>query len=116
MKKLFLIFLISISSAHANELIYLSCKGIVGGSEHNSDSKPVINDFIINKQAKTIEIIINGIPEGSDSNLIHKYNETATQYITKNGKIAFNRHTLVYEYRGMMFRISGQCKVKKSSI
>ena len=101
----------------ASEIIYLNCDGVVIDSSFNQEVKKVKNDFIINKGEKYIQQIITGMTEEQTRNLRHTYKESSTQFVTEDGFISINRHTLEYAVDGVMgINIKGFCKVMKPSI
>ncbi|KJG03274.1 hypothetical protein [Photobacterium angustum] len=118
MNKWSLLFLLFLSgSCLASDVIYLNCDGIVTDSAFNKKVKNVKNDFLINKNEKYIQQIITGMTEEQTEDLRHSYVETATQYVTKNGFLSINRHTLEYSIKGVMgMNINGVCRVLKPAI
>jgi hypothetical protein len=76
----------------ADEVLYLSCHGIAKDTSMNIILKEVENDFLLNKTALTIQQVITGMSEEENSNLRHNVKETATQFISENGRVAINKH------------------------
>tara|TARA_R110001592_G_scaffold6774_6_gene36737 strand:+ start:15515 stop:15775 length:261 start_codon:yes stop_codon:yes gene_type:complete len=83
----------------------------------NQDLGETDNDFLLDKTAMTIQQIITGMTEEETTNLRQDIVETTTQYITKNGRIAINKHTLEYSASGIMgFSVRGKCEVVQPTI
>lgn len=104
-------------SASADELVYLTCNGLAKDTELNTALKETKNDFLINKKTMTIQQIITGMSAEETRNLRQKIKDSGTQYISENGMIAINKHTLEYSVSGFMgLSINGRCKVVKPEI
>ncbi len=111
--KLWIPFLLLVNAnVYASDSIYLHCKGEVFDTALNQEVKKVNNDFLINKKDKYVQQIITGLTEEQTKDLRHPYEVTKTQYVTSDGFLSINRHTLEYEVDGVMgIRIRGVCKV-----
>lgn len=101
----------------SENLIYLTCEGVVTDTAFDKEVKKVKNDFLINKDDKTIQQIITGLTEEQTGNLRMRYVETPTQFVSENGLLSINRRTLEYSVDGVMStRINGDCKIVKPEL
>jgi hypothetical protein len=101
----------------SENLVYLTCEGVVTDTAFNKEVKKVKNDFLINKEDKTIQQIITGLSEEQTANLRMSYVETPTQFVSTNELLSINRHTLEYSVDGFLStRITGYCKIVKSEL
>jgi hypothetical protein len=101
----------------SENLIYLTCEGIVTDTAFNQEVKKVKNDILINKDDKTMQQIITGLTEEQTANLRMRYVETPTQFVSENGFLSINRRTLEYSVDGVMnARINGHCKIVKPEL
>ncbi|MET2949645.1 hypothetical protein ABXV18_16185 [Vibrio owensii] len=117
MSKWLLVFSMFSGSCIASDIVYLSCDGIAADSVLNQKQNTVKNDFFINKKEKYFQQIITGLTEEQTKSLRLRYQETPTQYVSEDGSLHINRHTLEYSFKGPMgLSINGVCKVLKPSI
>ncbi|MBA5760870.1 hypothetical protein H2O73_00835 [Vibrio sp. 404] len=117
MKQLVILSMLLSFQCLGADLVYLTCNGVAKDTELNVEIKKVENDFLLNRDEKTIQQIITGLSEEQTNNLRQSYTESTTQYVTSNDSISINRRTLEYTIKGIMgMRIYGKCKIAKPVI